>query len=268
MFLPIRRAVIHLAVLVALPGLLACGPTVKTKLPNTYTGNAQRAYELGMIALQKSNYAEASGYFQTVKRRFPYSVPWAVLAQLRLADVSFQREAYLEAVDAYKQFIKFYPTNDNVPYAQYQIAKSHFLLGPDEWVILPPSHEKDLSAVLDALKEVRIFLKKYPGSGLLGRAKKLLAQCEKKLSDFELYVANYYFDRDKLAGAIMRLEYILEKYPTMATDEEVLYLLGRVYARMGRHEKAVTVFQKLATEKPKGKYQKKVAEYLRKRPTK
>lgn len=240
----------------------ACGKgSVK---PITYAGNAQRLYESGMRSYQKGNYTDATASFQTVKRRFPYS-KWAILAELRIADSSFGREAYLEAVDAYKLFMKFHPTNENVPYAQYQIAHAHYKLGPDDWFLLPPAYEKDMQAVVDALTEVKKFMKNYPGSGLRPKAQELLRKCERKLGDLELYVARFYLDRDKLAAALGRLEYLLSSYPTLAADEEVLYLLGRTYASMGRHAQATTVYQKLMTEKPKSKYGKKVTAYLTQR---
>ena len=63
-------------------------------------------YELGMQQYQKGNHNQATAIFQGVKRRFPYS-KWAILAELRIADCNFAREQYMEAVDAYKLFIKF-----------------------------------------------------------------------------------------------------------------------------------------------------------------
>ena len=256
-----RKYAVSLSLLLILP---SCGKgNVK---PVTYSGNAQRLYEAGMQSYQKANYVDATASFQTVKRRFPYS-KWAILAELRIADSSFGREAYLEAVDAYKLFMKFHPTNENVPYAQYQIALSHYNLGPDDWFLLPPAFEKDLQAVTDGLAEVKKFLKNYPGSGLLPKAQELLRKCERRLGDFELYVAKFYLDRDKLAAALGRLEYVLANYATLAADDEVLYVLGRTYAAMGRHAQATTVYQKLMTQKPANKYGKQVQKYLTSRTT-
>lgn len=249
--------------LLLLPLAACAGSTPGAKGPLNYSGNAQRSYEVGMKEYQKANYIEATKFFTQVKRRFPYS-KYAILAELRIADCSFQREAYMEAIDAYKLFIKFHPTNENLAYSQYQIADAHFLQGPEDWWFLPPSHEKDLSPVVDALTEVKRFIKLHPGSGLMPKAQELLKKVERKLADHELYVARFYMGREKWGAAAGRLEFTVEKYPTLAGDEEVLYRLGAVYAAMGRHEKARLVFQKLTTEKPKNKWAKKVASYLAK----
>jgi len=262
MFLPLSSSR-SLAALALSLALSACGGTTPdpSKAPLNYTGNAQRAYETGMQQYQKGNYLEAAKYFTTVKRRFPYS-QYAILSELRIADASFQREQYLEAIDGYKLFIKFHPSNENVPYSQYQIALAHFNQGPEDWWFLPPSHEKDLSAVVDGLKETQKFLKLYPASGLLPKAKKLLEKCERKLGDYELYVAKFYIQRSQWAAALGRLEYMVQSYTTLANDEELLYRLGSVYAAAGRHPQARLVFEKLKALKPQNKWSKQVASYL------
>jgi outer membrane protein assembly factor BamD len=240
--------------------LLSCAGTNAAKGPLTYSNTARRIYTQGMEAYQNANYLDAIRYFTECKRRFPYS-KWALLAELRIADSQFGREQYLEAIDAYKLFIKFHPTNENVPYAQYQIALSYFKQAPEDWFLLPPSYEKDLSAVVDAVKEVKKFIKSYPGSGLLPKARELLRRCERKLGDHELYVARFYAGRDKLVAALMRLEYVRQNLTTLADDPEILLLLGKIYLRLGRKDKAREMFLKLRSD-PGGKYRKEVARYL------
>jgi len=243
------------------------GSKAALKGPATYSETARRGYERGVTALQKGNQLEAIAIFTDVKRRFPYS-RWATLAELRIADAHYDREQYLEAIDAYKLFMKLHPTNDNVPYAQYRIALAYFQQGPDDWWFIPPSYEKDLSAIHDAVKEVQKFLKSYPGSGLVPKARDLLQKCERKLADYELYVADFYADRDKWVAASLRLEYIVEKLPTVAEDPKVLYLLGKAYLKLGKRDKARAAFAKLVRVKPDNPYRKEISPYLQEGPGK
>jgi outer membrane protein assembly factor BamD len=248
--------------LLALLAASCAGSKAALKEPLTYSDTARRGYERGMSALQKGNQLEAIALFTEVKRRFPYS-RWATLAELRIADAQYDREQYLEAIDAYKLFIKLHPTNENVPYAQYRIALAYFQQGPDDWWFLPPSYEKDLSAIHDAVKEVQKLLKSYPGSGLVPKARELLQKCERRLADYELYVANFYADRDKWVAASMRLEYIVEKLPTVAEDPKVLYSLGKAYLKLGKRDKARAAFARLARLRPDHPYQKEIAPYFK-----
>jgi outer membrane protein assembly factor BamD len=234
----------------------------KSKLPRTYSNTARQLYEEAMRAYQKGNYQEAISGFTLVKRRFPFS-EFAPLSDLRIADTQFKREQFLEAIDGYKLFIKFRPTNENVPYAQYMIARSYLSQGPEDWWFLPPAYEKDLSPVQDAVKEVRKFLKQYPGSGLVPKARELLKQCERKLADYELYVARFYADRGKWMAASMRLSYIVEQFETLATDEEVLFLLGNAYVRLRQKDKAKVVFAKLSSTHPQTRHRDEVERALK-----
>lgn len=85
----------------------ACGGDDKGK-PVTYQLTAKQNYEKGLTELKDENHLEAIKYFSFVKTRFPYS-RYATLAELRIADTHLARGRYIEAVDAYRQFIKFHP---------------------------------------------------------------------------------------------------------------------------------------------------------------
>jgi outer membrane protein assembly factor BamD len=240
----------------------ACAGSGQVVLPQTYAKTARSVFEQAMRQYMDGNFVEAIGLFTQVKRRFPYAKE-AVLAELRIADCQFKREQWLEAVDAYKLFIKFHPTHRDVAYAQYQIALCYFKQGPDDWWFLPPSHEKDLTPVHDAVKEVKKLLKAYPGSDVVPKARELLRRCERKLADHELYVARFYRDRGKWMAAAGRLEHIVENLGTLATDPEILFLLATTYAKLGRKEKAQLVFTKLIQANPTSRFAGEAARFLK-----
>src|SRR5262245_25058646 len=114
---------VALGTLVAALGATGCGGSVRgeTADPTSagansvnsteYSVSARQNYERGMKRLEDDDHAEAAKFFAFVKARFPYS-KYAVLAELRLADTLFATTAYLEAIDGYKQFIKFHPSHE------------------------------------------------------------------------------------------------------------------------------------------------------------
>src|SRR5204862_6355597 len=88
-----------------------CATSDEATKPVTYSMTAKQNYEKGLAELKDENYPEAQKYFQFVRSKFPFS-KYAVLAELGLADASFDRAAYTEAIDAYKQFMRLHPTHE------------------------------------------------------------------------------------------------------------------------------------------------------------
>src|SRR6185436_16994166 len=139
-----------------------------------YSVSAKQNYDKGMKSLGDDEWVEAAKYFTFVKARFPYS-KFAVLSDLRIADAAFGAASYLEAIDGYKQFIKFHPTHEMVEngYAAFRIGEAYYKMLPDDWFLVPPSFEKDQTATQDAMRELSSFLKKYPRSSFRPRAEKM-----------------------------------------------------------------------------------------------
>ena len=100
-----------------------------------------------------------------MKQKYPFS-KFAVMAELALADTQFARGNYAEAIDSYKSFSRLHPTHEKVEdgYVAFKIGESYYKDMPDDVWILPPSYEKDQSAVVDAQRELNDFLKKFPDS--------------------------------------------------------------------------------------------------------
>src|SRR3954469_6905303 len=103
-----------------------------------YSVSAQKNYDKGLKELEHKDWVAASKYFGFIKSRFPYS-KYAVLAELRLADAEFGAEQYLEAIDSYRLFIKFYPTHEMVAngYTSYRIGEAYFRQLPSDFWLFP-----------------------------------------------------------------------------------------------------------------------------------
>ena len=137
-----------------------------------------------------------------MKQKFPFS-KFAVLAELAIADTQFARGNYTEAVDSYKAFIRLHPTHEKVEdgYAAFKVGECYFKDMPDDIWLLPPSYEKDQSAVTDALRELDDFRRKFPDSKYQKDAEPLRKEVLKRLVDHEVYVARFYLNRDHTKAA-------------------------------------------------------------------
>jgi outer membrane protein assembly factor BamD len=217
-----------------------------------YSVSAQKNYDKGMKELERQDWIAASKYFGFIKSRFPYS-KYAVLAELRLADAEFGAEQYLEAIDAYRLFIKFHPTHEMVAngYASFRIGEAYYKQLPTDFWLFPPSYEKDQSSTEDAANELKSFLDKYPDSPYRDKAKEILVKVGKKLADHEWYVARYYWGHNKPMGTVLRLRRLLERYRGVGYDEEALWLLGRAYVAVDMPDRARLTWQELVNKYPK-----------------
>ena len=217
--------------------------------PVTYSLTAKQNYEKGMAELKDENYPEALKYFQFVKQKYPFS-KYAVLAELAIADANFARGTYNEAIDSYKSFLRLHPTHEKVEdgYVAFRIGESYVKDMPEDVWILPPSYEKDQSAVVDAQRELDDFLKKYPNSSYVGKARELRKEVLKRLVDHEVYVARFYLKRDHPKAAAMRLEGAIRRYPGSGREPELLFSLGETYLHMGDPLRAKETFARVVSE--------------------
>ena len=182
-------------------------------------------YAQAVTDLKDELYPEALDAFETIKARFPYS-KYAALSDLRIADVHFERQAYVEAVDAYRNFLKYHPTHSEAPYAMFRIAEAYQQQMPSDFFFLPPSAEKDQAQTKLAISAFRDMLTRYPTSEYAEKAQEHLNECRKKLGDHEMYVARFYFNREKWMASALRAEGVLRDYNGLGLDAEALWIAG------------------------------------------
>jgi outer membrane protein assembly factor BamD len=216
-----------------------------------YAVTARQNHEKGEKKLKGKAWVAAAKYFAFVKARFPYS-KYAVLAEMGMADAEFGAGHYLQAIDGYKMFIKFHPTHDLTinGYASYRIGESYYKMLPGDWWLLPPSHEKDQSATADAHRQLESFLSKYPKSPYREKAKKRLTKINQRLASHEMYVAKFYWERDKPMGTVLRLRRLLDQHAGTNYDPQAMYLLGQAYVKVKMPARAREVWGELVKNFP------------------
>lgn len=251
-----------------------------------YSTNARDNYQRGVAEMTKENYADAIKLFEYVRKKFTFS-RWATLAELGIADANFGREKYMDAVDEYRAFVKNHPTHDKVTdgYCDFRVGEAYYKEIPSEWFLVPPSYEKDMGPVRDAIRELAAFVVAYPESPYLEKAKRLEEDCVRRLAEHEVYVADFYMKRKRPVAAIGRLEGLVKGtfLPRLASETgnatdrlsvvargwlkvnmepKVLLLLGRTYLLMERPDQARLAFERLITQHPGDFHSKKAELYL------
>lgn len=239
----------------------SCAETQEEDSLINYSKTAQLNYDRGMEELEDEDCSEAQKLFLHVRKRYPYS-RYAALAELRSADCDYVDGKFSEAAVAYQQFVKVHAAHPEAHYAAFRQALSYYRLIPSEWFLVPPTHERDLSAAHDAQRAMRIFLTGYPRSGHAAWAKKLLDEVERILASHEIYAAGFYRRAGNLEAAANRLKAVLARYPDSKLAPEASYQLAVTYLELQWPCEAKKTFERLEAVYPESHQALRAKDYL------
>jgi len=215
--------------------------------PDMARATPEALYKRGAEQYQEGRYKKAADSFRRVKELFPLHA-LAVNAELGIADSYFSDESYLEAEAAYSDFISLHPTNENLPYAMYQLGMCHY-----NQIV---SIDRDQTDTVAAKQAFEKLITRFPGSKFSFLAERHLQECRKKLAEKEFYVGNFYFKQGKYKAALSRFEAIANEYPGIGLDYKVAYFIEESKKRLTNQEAAEKI-KKEKEEKAKEKQKEK-----------
>jgi outer membrane protein assembly factor BamD len=182
------------------------------------SNSAEAAFKAAMDYEKDERYEEAITKFTEVKNKHPYS-RFAVESELRIADIHYKRENFIESQTAYQLFKDFHPKHAKIDYVTHRLAMSYFNQ-------LPSTIDRDLSPAHKAIQYFNEVVNSFPTSEYVKEATEKRDESLKMLAEKEAYIANFYFIREKYESALRRYEGLLAKYPNRGQDEEALYRAG------------------------------------------
>jgi outer membrane protein assembly factor BamD len=236
--------------LLALLPLLACSSgRVSFTGEIKYAKTAEENYEAGLDEMKQENWVEAGKFYEHVRTKYPFS-KFAALSELRQADSKFLQSRFPEAAESYTAFVTAHPTHEEADYAAFRAALSRHNDAPSDFVLFPPAYEKDQKSLRSAVELLTAFLKERPSAKQVPEAKKLLAEVNRKLAAHEVYVAEFYWKRERWAGAAMRYEALVREFPGTPQEPEALLRMGQAYARLEEKFRAQQALQKLIARYP------------------
>lgn len=190
--------------------------------------NAEDYFEEGNENIKRKLWADADNAFAQLRAKFPYS-KYAVLSELKQADIKFKSERYTEAIDAYDLFIQSHPLHERVGYAYFMQASAHYEEIASDFFLFPPAYEKDDTEVKKAIQGFKDYLSRYPQAEFSNDAQKRLQECKQRLIAHDLYVARFYAQRKKYQGALYRYEAIYALKDDIPMDVALLYEIAGIY---------------------------------------
>jgi outer membrane protein assembly factor BamD len=187
-------------------------------------------------------FEEAVARYTDVKNKFPYS-KLAVQAELKIADVNFKREAYIESQAAYQLFKEFHPKHPQSDYVTYRLAMSYFNQ-------LPGTIDRDLTVAEKAILYFDEEMNTYPASPYIAESKEKRAEALKMLAEKEIYVADFYTKKKMYDSALKRYETVLKTYPNLGLDAKALLGAARSALKTGEKERGQQHLKNLYTLYP------------------
>jgi outer membrane protein assembly factor BamD len=204
-------------------------------------------FERGTEELNDKDWFTAREYFRQLVDSYPQS-QFRGDAKLGIGDTYIGEgtaESYVLAINEFKEFMSFYPTHVRADYAQYKLAMSHFYQMRDPM--------RDQTETLEAIRELEIFLQKFPNerssrSGLFPEAQKRLREARDRIGEHELGVGVQYHRTRWYPGAIERLKGLLDKDPQFTRRDAALFYLADSFDKVGRPAEALPYFDRLVKE--------------------
>ena len=187
------------------------------------------AYNEGLKEFNSGDIFFAAKKFNEVELLYPQSI-WASRSTLMAAYSYYSQLYFTDAIIELERFLDKYKNHPNTDYAYYLLAICHYNQIVDE--------KKDLGEIVKAKQYFTLLIKEYPSTDFAEDAKFKLELVEEILASKELYLANYYLDREKWIPAMNRYKKIVNEYNTTIFIEEALYRLVELNYKLGLIDEA------------------------------
>ena len=218
----------------------------------------EQLYEQGLRQMKRGYYDEAILNFEKVRNHFPFN-KYSVLSELRVADCLFEKAAFLEAVDAYRQFARLHPRHPEIDYAVYRTARAEFKLAPTV-------AQRDQAHTRLGLRHIGDFESRFPESEYLDEVDRLRFKANRRLARAATQIGNFYWKQRKWSAAERRYGQSAEAFPAAPTAGKARYRRALAQWKLGRYADARVGLAALAAEDPEGRWGQRAVSYLASHP--
>jgi len=232
-----------IAVVAALVAAAGCGVKTRGSVPPGTSEPDRFLFEKGTEALNAKKWLTAREFFKQVVETYTAS-PFRPDAKLGVGDTYLGEgtaEALVLGINEFREFLSFYPTNPRADYAQYKLGLAHFrqMRGP----------QRDQSETREAIRELQLFVDRYPSSSLMPEVRARLRDARDRLSESNFLVGYFYFRQRWYRGSIQRFKQILEEDAAYTHRDAVYFYLAESLAKEPtRAAEALPYYEKLVQE--------------------
>jgi outer membrane protein assembly factor BamD len=253
----VRRLAVPV-VLLALAVAGACASNPRRGAPPGTTEPDRFLFDKGTELLNQKKWLTAREFFKQVVETYTSS-PYRPDAKLGVADTYLgegSSESLVLAINEYREFLSFYPTNKRADYAQYKLAYCHYKQ--------MRAAQRDQTETHEAIKEYETFVERYPNSSLMADAKARLREAKDRLDEADYDVGYFYFRNKWYPGAVDRLQALLKQDPGYTHRDAAYFYLAESLIKLKRQAEALPYYEKLVKEFEQSDYlpdaQRRIAE--------
>jgi outer membrane protein assembly factor BamD len=237
-----------LAAVLAL-GLSACASSgVTANGPGAPSDADKVLLDRGTLALKDHKWSAARQYFTKLLDSYPQS-EYRADSKLGVGD-SYLGEgnsgSFVFALNEFREFLSFYPTNPHADYAQYQLATVHY-----KQML---SRGRDSTETREAVKEFQAFVDRYPKSSMLVDARKRLREAKDRLGDDEYGVGLFYLRIKWYTGAEDRFKKLLQDDPGYTHKDALYFSLAETLEKSVKKPEALPYYERLVAEFQQSQY--------------
>jgi outer membrane protein assembly factor BamD len=228
----------------------ACGGK-RSSVPPASAQADQFLFDKGTEAFKGKKWLPAREYFRQIVDNYPQS-PYRPDAKLSVGDTyigEHTTEALLLGVNEFREFLTFYPTSPRADYAQLRLATALA-----EQMLAP---ERDQTNTREAVKELRVFVDRYPNSALMPEASALLRKAQDRLSEASYRVGFFYYRSRWYPGAVDRFKEVLKADPGFTNRDAVYFHLAESLLKVNTEAskaEALPYFERLLKEFSQSSY--------------
>lgn len=238
---------------------VGCASHARGLVPAGATEPDKFLFDKGTEALNAKKWLTAREFLKQVTETYTQS-PYRPDAKLGIGDTYLGEatsEALVLAINEYREFLSFYPTNHRADYAQYKLGMAHFRQ--------MRAAQRDQTETREAIRELETFVARYPNSSLMPEVRTKLREARDRLSEADYQVGYFYYRQQKwYPGAIDRFKSLLKEDPAYTGRDAVYFYLADSLAKVKREAEALPYLEKLVQEFEQSEYlplaQKKIAE--------
>ncbi len=212
----IRKGIFSLLILL-LAVLTSCSKYQKL-LKSTDNENK---YEMAITYYEEKDYYRAIQLFDQLLPFFRGTEKAERMAYY-YANAHYEQKDYILASYYFSQFSTNFPTSKNAEEAAYMSAYCNYLESP-------PS-SLDQAVTLDAIKDLQLFINRYPKSERVAKANGLIDELRLKLESKALNIADLYFKMKDYKAAIINFQNLIKDFPDTRHREKAMFYIAKSYS--------------------------------------
>lgn len=181
------------------------------------TRSAQDLFQEATVLAGKGKVEEAAEKYLEVRTYYP-AHELAKRALLSTADLYYEKEDYVSALQNYEEYRLLYPTDPQTGYSLYMTGMSHFrqIGTPD----------RDQTETVRAIQTFDTFLSAYPGSPYAQEVQARLIEAKSVLAEHYVTIGKFYLRKNPRA-ACSRFQYVRDNYPGVPLSDDIDELINR-----------------------------------------